>query len=129
MARLNEVIGKYEPDDLIVSASPSADVVFVTLAAGVGKVKRGAVIAGTPGGKDFAPLTAENGAGKALYILTDDADTKTDSPEGTETPVSVYRTGHFAREKVNEATGYTLTAADEENLRKSGILLSTLLEY
>ena len=129
MARLDKVIGAVEPDDLIVDTDPPTDVVTVTLAASVGAVKRGAVVVGTPGGNDFAPLTGEADAEKALYIVADDADTKSESESGEETPVDVYRTGHFAREKVTEATGYTLTADDEERLRKSGILLSTLLDY
>lgn len=145
MARLDEVVGKVMPDDLIVDTDPPANVVTVTLAATAGLVKRGAVITGTPGGKDFVLLTApaETQAGdgeqestttdaeteKALYVVADDANTKADSETGVETPVSVYRTGHFAREKVNEATGYTLSALDEEHLRKSGILLSALLDY
>lgn len=156
MARLNEVIGSVTPDDLIVDSAPSANVVTVVLAASVGAVKRGAVVIGTPGENDFALLTGaaaeietldddgdenkndtdstggddtEPETEKALYIVADDADTKAESESGKETPVLVYRTGHFAREKVNEATGYTLTPADEERLRKSGILLSTLIDY
>lgn len=155
MGKLNEVVGSVKPDDLIVDATPGANVVTVVLAASVGAVKRGAVIIGTPGENDFALLTGaaaeietqddgdENGsetdstggdetapeAEKALYIVADDADTKAESESGKETSVLVYRTGHFAREKVNEATGYTLTPADEERLRKSGILISTLIDY
>lgn len=34
-----------------------------------------------------------------------------------------YRTGHFARNKLIVADDYTLTAADEQDLRKAGILL------
>lgn len=144
MAKLNELVGSVKPDDLIVDSYPPADVVTATLAASVGAVKRGAVIVGTPGGKDFALLTgtvaaaetndsqstntakAESELEKAFYIV---ADTKAESASGAATTVLVYRTGHFAREKVNEATGYTLTPADEEHLRKSGILLSALLDY
>lgn len=147
MAKLNELVGSVKPDDLIVDSYPPADVVTATLAASVGAVKRGAVIVGTPGGKDFALLTgtvaaaetndsqstntakAESELEKAFYIVADNADTKAESASGAATTVLVYRTGHFAREKVNEATGYTLTPADEEHLRKSGILLSALLDY
>lgn len=148
MGKLNEVVGSVKPDDLIVDADPRTNVVTVILAASAGAVKRGAVIIGTPGENDFALLTGaaaeietqddgDNGSETnstggdetALYIVADDADTKAESENGKETPVLVYRTGHFAREKVNEATGYTLTPADEERLRKSGILISTLIDY
>lgn len=40
-----------------------------------------------------------------------------------------YRTGHFARNKLAVASGYTLKATDEEELRKAGILLSDAIEY
>lgn len=129
MARLNELIGSVKPDDLIVDSNPSTDVITITLAAEVGEVKRGTVVTGTPGGKDFAPLAAAAESEKALYIVADNVNTKAEEAEGAETPARVYRMGHFAREKVNEATGYTLSAADEEQLRKSGIFLSTLLDY
>ena len=40
-----------------------------------------------------------------------------------------YRTGHFARNKLIVKNGYTMTATDEEELRKGGILLSDAIEY
>lgn len=43
--------------------------------------------------------------------------------------VLAYRTGHFARNKLAVASGYTLKATDEEELRKAGILLSDAIEY
>ena len=50
---------------------------------------------------------------------------------GTTADVTVlaYRTGHFARNKLAVASGYTLKATDEEELRKVGILLSDAIEY
>ena len=39
------------------------------------------------------------------------------------------RTGHVARNKLAVASGYTLKATDEEELRKAGILLSDAIEY
>ena len=134
--RLDENLGTVDYDGLIVSNDPVADVVTVELLTAisggteeaptstpVGVVKRGTVITGTPGGKDFAALGAAASGSKALYVLTDDVDTAV-SAIGT-----AYRTGHFARNKLIVAAGYTLTAADEETLRKSGILLSDALGY
>lgn len=118
---LYETIGTVEYDGLIVSNTPVADVVSVTLAAETTIVKRGTVISGTPDGEGFAALSAAASDSKALYILADDVDTAQD-PSGV-----AYRTGHFARNKLIVADGYTLTAADEELLRKSGILLSDAL--
>ena len=73
--RLDESIGTVEYDKLFVSNFPVADVVTVKLTASQGVVKRGAVIAGTPGGSDFAPLAAAADGTKALFILADDVDT------------------------------------------------------
>ena len=42
-----------------------------------------------------------------------------------QTVIEEYRTGHFARNKLAVASGYTLKATDEEELRKAGILLSS----
>ena len=121
--RLDENIGTVEYDKLFVSNFPVADVVTVKLTASQGVIKRGAVIAGTPGGSDFAPLTAAADGTKALFILADDVDT------AAETVGFAYRTGHFNRGALSVGSSYTLTAADEEFLRKSGILVSDALDY
>ena len=110
-------------DSLFIGPEPAADVVTVKLTASQGVVKRGAVIAGTPGGADFAPLAAAADGTKALYILADDVDTT------NETVGFAYRTGHFNRGALTVGSSYTLTAADEEYLRKSGILVSDALPY
>ena len=119
---LNESLGTINTDHLFVENLPVADVVAVKLVA-AGVVKRGTVLTGTPGGADFAALSAAASASKALYVLAEDCDT-------TEDTVGIaYRTGHFNKNALIVASGYTLTAADEETLRKSGILLSDALEY
>lgn len=119
---LNESLGTVGYDKLFVENIPEADVVTVKLTA-AGVVKRGTVISGTPGGSDFAALAAAASAEKALYVLADDVDTADDV-------VGIaYRTGHFNRGALIVAEGYTLTAADEEILRKCGILLADALEY
>lgn len=122
MANLHENLGVVAYDDLFCENVPSSDVVTVKLTA-AGVVARGTVISGTPGGADFAALAAAASSSKALYILADAVDTAEES-------VGIaYRTGHFNRNGVKVAEGYTLTAADEEMLRKSGILLTDALPY
>lgn len=119
--KLNETIGTVEHDGLFVSNIPVADVVHVKLAAGEGTLKRGTVVTGAPGGElaaAKAALIATNGT----YILTDDVELS-----DAVTVATAYRSGHFARNKVI-TDGYTLTAADEENLRKSGILFADAVE-
>ena len=119
---LKETIAAIGYDNLFVENIPEADVVTVKLVE-AGVVKRGTVLSGTPGGADFAALAAAASASKALYVLADDCDTAED-------PVGIaYRTGHFNRNALIVAEGYALTAADEEVLRKSGILLADALEY
>lgn len=119
---LNETLGTVGYDKLFVENIPEADVVTVKLVA-AGVVKRGTVLSGTPGGADFAALSAAASASKALYVLAEDCDTAEDV-------VGIaYRTGHFNRNALIVGSGYTLTAADEEVLRKSGILLADALEY
>lgn len=119
---LKENLGTVGYDNLFAEAFPGSDVVTVTLAA-AGIVKRGTVITGTPGGSDFAALAAAASAEKALFILADDVDTEDDN-------VGIaYRTGHFNRGALICGGSYKLTAADEEVLRKSGILLADAIEY
>ena len=119
---LNETLGTFGYDNLFVENIPEGDVVIVNLVA-AGVVKRGTVLSGTPGSADFAALAAAASADKALYVLAEDCDT-------TEDTVGIaYRTGHFNRNALIVGDGYALTAADEEILRKSGILLADALEY
>ena len=119
---LNESLGVVGNDKLFVENFPAADVVTVKLAT-AGVVKRGTVLSGTPGGTDFAVRSAAASSSKALYVLAEDCDTAVDN-------VGIaYRTGHFNRNALIVGASYTLTAADEETLRKSGILLADAIEY
>lgn len=115
---LNETIGSVEYDGLFVSNVPEADVVHIKLAAGNGVLKRGTVVTGAAGG-ELAPVADAIAATNATYILTDAVDTT-----GAVAVATAYRTGHFARNKLHTNGTYALAAADEEILRKSGILLS-----
>lgn len=122
--RLDERIGAQEYDGLIVQADPAADVLTIKLAASQGILSRGTVLTGTAGG-EFSTAAAALGAGNAVYILAEDTNTGT---SGAVTAIA-YRTGHFARSRLKTDGSYTLSAADEEILRKSGILLSDAMNY
>lgn len=122
--RLDENLGGVGYDGLIVTNEPVADVVTVTLAASQGVLARGTVITGTAGG-EMSAAAAALVATDAVYILADETDTGT----GAAVTATAYRTGHFARNKLAVASGYTLKATDEEELRKAGILLSDAIEY
>lgn len=118
--KLNENIGAVEYDGIINSAC-HADVVTVKLKAGQGVLKRGTIVSGTAGG-ELEALKEALTASTMGYILADDTDT------AVTTVATAYRTGHFNRNKLITADGYTLTAADEEILRACGILLSDAIE-
>jgi len=119
--KLNETIGTVEFDGLIVSNVPVADVVHVKLAAGEGTLKRGTIVTGAAGG-ELSAAKAALVATDGTYILTDDVEIS-----DVVTVATAYRSGHFARNKVI-TDGYTITAADEEILRKSGIFFADAVE-
>lgn len=131
--RLDENLGSVGYDGLIVANEPVADVFTVTIrkeATAAATYKRGTVLA----------LSAVAGDGKLVILgstattnetLTANCILAEDVEVGTTADVTVlaYRTGHFARNKLAVASGYTLKATDEEELRKAGILLSDAIEY
>lgn len=132
--RLDENLGIVGYDGLIVANEPVADVFTVTIhkeATAVATYKRGTVLA----------LPADTAGDGKLVILGSTATTNEtltancilaeDVEVGTNANVTAlaYRTGHFARNKLIVKNGYTMTATDEEELRKGGILLSDAIEY
>lgn len=130
--RLDENLGSVGYDGLIVANEPVADVFTVTIhkeATTAATYKRGTVLAlpaGTAGDGKLVILGST-----ATETLTANCILAEDVEVGTATDVTVlaYRTGHFARSKLAVASGYTLKATDEEELRKAGILLSDAIEY
>ena len=124
--RLDENLGSVGYDGLIVANEPVADVFTVTIrkeATAAATYKRGTVLAlsaGTAGDGKLVILGST-----ATCILAEDVEVGTTA----DVTVLAYRTGHFARNKLAVASGYTLKATDEEELRKAGILLSDAIEY
>ena len=116
---LSNKVGEIGQDNLTAKLFPPAETFGVTIPDGAGVVKRGTVLAFVDGA--YAVLAAGN-TGKANCVLADDVD----ATEGEAIGVA-YRTGHFNRKALIVADGYTLTAADEEELRKGGILLSDMM--
>lgn len=135
--RLDENLGSVGYDGLIVANEPVADVFTVTIrkeATAAATYKRGTVLAlsaGTAGDGKLSKLVilgstaTTNETLTANCILAEDVEVGTTADE----TVLAYRTGHFARNKLAVASGYTLKATDEEELRKAGILLSDAIEY
>lgn len=135
MTKLNENVGSVEYDELINSAEPKADVFNVTLRAQAAEtiLKRGTVLALSDADNKVVVLgtsakTFGEGASTKTENLTANCILSDDVTVGTKDCIVVaYRTGHFNRNKLIVAEGYTLTHSDEEELRKVGILLDTAL--
>lgn len=132
MKKLNETIGSVGYDELINSAFPPADVFGVTICKGETEttLKRGTVLALAAGGAvdgKMVILGSEPSGGETLTancVLADDVVVGTDK----DATAAAYRTGHFNRNKLIVAAGYTIKATDEEELRKGGILLDDAIE-
>ena len=126
--RLDENLGSVGYDGLIVANEPVADVLTVTIRkeAAAATYKRGTVLALSAGKLVILGSTATtNETLTANCILAEDVEVGTTA----DVTALAYRTGHFARNKLAVASGYTLKATDEEELRKAGILLSDAIEY
>lgn len=128
--RLDENLGSVGYDGLIVANEPVADVLTVTIrkeATAAATYKRGTVMALSAGtaGDGKLVILGSTATLTANCILAEDVEVGTTA----DVTVLAYRTGHFARNKLAVASGYTLKATDEEELRKAGILLSDAIEY
>lgn len=129
--RLDENLGIVGYDGLIVANEPVADVFTVTIrkeATAAATYKRGTVLALSAGTGKLVILGSTATTNETLTancILAEDVEVGTTA----DVTVLAYRTGHFARNKLAVASGYTLKATDEEELRKAGILLSDAIEY
>lgn len=111
----NETIGTMQADNLIYDTLHPLDVKSITLAAGQGELKRGTLIASDG-------TVWNDGTGAADCILTDDVGT-----EGAAAVATAYRSGHFIRQNIIVASGKTLTAKAETELRNGGIYLSNAM--
>lgn len=131
--RLDENLGSVGYDGLIVANEPVADVLTVTIRkeATAATYKRGTVLALPAGTTGDGKLVILGSTATTNETLTANCILAEDVEVGTTADVTVlaYRTGHFARNKLAVASGYTLKATDEEELRKAGILLSDAIEY
>ena len=129
--RLDENLGSVGYDGLIVANEPVADVFTVTIrkeATAAATYKRGTVLALSAGTGKLVILGSTATTNETLTancILAEDVEVGTTA----DVTVLAYRTGHFVRNKLAVASGYTLKATDEEELRKAGILLSDAIEY
>lgn len=137
--RLDDNIGAVEYDGLITSNVPIADVFSVNIRMGnaATTLKRGTVLALSASGSTadgkmvILGTAAHETSGTADEVLLANCILAEDVVVGTTADATAlaYRTGHFARNKLIVKDSYTMTAADEDELRKGGILLSDAVEY
>lgn len=132
--RLDENLGIVSYDGLIVANEPVADVFTVTIrkeATDAATYKRGTVLALSAGTADDGKLVILGSTATTNETLTANCILAEDVEVGTNANVTAlaYRTGHFARNKLIVKNGHTMTATDEEELRKGGILLSDAIKY
>lgn len=135
MARLDELVGAREYDDIFAGATPTALVGTILLAEGNGVLKRGTIVSGTAG-EGLEAVSAALGisasgsdsiavAKPAVYVLAEDVDTG-DSGSST-VEAFAYKTGCFARQRLLTDGEYEMTAADWEYLRGEGIITEDIL--
>ena len=89
---------------------------------GTGDLARGTVLAKNAEGKLDVLGNAEGA--KAYGILTDPV-----KGSEEETPVTVYISGKFNRNKISVAEGYTMTEDDLDTLRAYGIEFTAAMTY
>ena len=113
--------GEIGQDNLIARLTPAAETTGVQLKAGAGKLARGAVLAVNAAGT--CELYGGTEGQTVSYVLAEDADA---SGDAAVTAVA-YRSGNFNPAAVSVASGYALTAADLDALRKYGIVFTQML--
>ena len=119
---LVSVLGTSSVDNLIAKLTPTAETFGIKVKAGEGELARGTVMAVTAAGT-YEVLGKISGA-VASCILADPVDA---SGETAVTAVA-YRSGNFNRAALIVKSGYTMTAADEDNLRKYDIILTDMMD-
>ncbi len=113
-------VGECGQDNLIAGLFPRAMTTGVKIAAGAGKLARGTILSR----KEDGTCEVMTDGGSPAYILTEPVDAS-----GTEAVAAVvYRSGNFNPRAVIVGEGYTLTAADKDNLRKYDIVFTDMME-
>lgn len=125
MKQLNSTAYTVESDKLIVDGKHPIDVNVVSIAVNQGTVKRGTVLSITNTNEYIVLGTAlvnPQTSAKANCVVAEDVDTT--GASGT-VAVEVYLSGHFNKNVLLAKDGYSIAAADIEDLRTSGIFVSS----
>ena len=134
MTNLSKNLGEMNFDGLFTDVVPAVQVrggIIRKQTTSAVTLKRGTILAKSYGTAGDGKLVILGSTATTNETLTANCILAEDVEVGTTADVTVlaYRTGHFARNKLAVASGYTLKATDEEELRKAGILLSDAIEY
>ena len=121
MATYIEHLGGFTPDNLIAGNDIPIKTGTGVIANGGGVLLRGTVL-GINASGTLAVLDGSEGL-TAYAILCDD----TDASEAN-TVAEIYLTGYFNRHALHVAEGYTMTIADEMELRNGGIFLENSVQ-
>ena len=119
-------VGESPVENLINSTVPPTLTTGVNIRAGQGQLARGTVLALSSDDDLMVILGTDPEQDEILTancILADPVD----ASGSVVVPAVAYRTGHFNRPALIIKSGYTMTRADEEDLRHGGILLSDAL--
>ena len=127
-------VGSIGQDNLLAKIFPPAEMTGVIIRKGTTETiyPRGTVLARSSIDKKLVILgtTAAAASGDTpaetltpAYILCDDVTVGT----AADAPAVAYRTGNFNRGAVTVKDGYTMTADDEDALRKYGIVFTDML--
>ncbi len=121
-----EKLGEMVQDNLIANLNVKIITATAVISSGAGKLVRGTILAlsgSTAGTGEFVPLgtTAQsNETLTANCILAEDVDAST-----ADAVAEVYVAGCFNKNALTVNSGYTMSAADIQDLRKGGIYLET----
>ena len=122
-------VGSFSVDNLIAKLSPNAETFGVTIrkeASEAITLVRGTVLAksnGTAGDGKLVILGTAAVSNETLVpyaILADDVEVGTDA----DAVAVAYRCGNFNRGAIVVKSGYTMTGADEDELRKNDIIFT-----
>lgn len=120
-SELVRTIGSVGQDNLIAKLTPAAETFGVVIAAGAGNLKRGTLLAVTSAGKYTIAGTEST---TVSCVLADDVDASGDA----DATAVAYRSGNFNRAALIVKDGYTMTASDEDALRKYDIIFTDMMD-
>ena len=122
MAQLDQTIDRHDFDELFADVDPRAHVAVVKLDESEKELKRGTILAGTPGG-NLKPASQALTAEDYLCVL---AETVPKASAGD--TATAYKTGNFAASRLLTDGEYELVDADLEFMRKSGLQVTGIIE-